>query len=351
MSASRSAPIRRTRFMRVRRTLRPGVVRVRRSRRARHVTPLWTDLLAARGLSPATIAHFVLLPRAQGWTYPVHPAIEARRWKAFDSTARPKYRWLPGKPDGITFYDLDGRLAERVRMANGRLWLASGEADVWALWEGGIYNATCMFDGEAKRVPTWFTAQLARLGVRTLHIAPDCDPTGTLFAQRLDRTLADLPIRLRIHTLPFLPGSKGDIGRLLVQVGSGDLKPVLERLPLMALPDDEPLSPDPLPARPAEHGELYDLYEQWCVEEVEAAALRAWSISAPDERGFSRNFRCPFHDDTHPSAGWNYLTHGVHCFACGTHDTHEVAAALHVRTWEQFRTDESDTRSGKQKGA
>jgi hypothetical protein len=309
------------------------------------VTALWTDLLAARGLSPATIAHFALLPRAQGWTYPVHPALEARRWKAFDSTARPKYRWLPGKPDGVTLYDLDGRLAERIRAARSVLWLASGEADVWALWEGGIYNATCMFDGEAKRVPAWFVAELARLGVRTLHIAPDCDPTGMLFARRLHDALDDLPIRLRIHALPFLPDSKGDIGRLLVQVGAANLKPILERLPLLALPEDEPLAPDPLPARPVEHS---DLYEQWCVEEVEAAARRVWAISAPDERGFSRNFHCPFHDDTHPSAGWNYHVHGVHCFACGPHDTHEVAAALGIRGWEQFRANE---RSSQKKGA
>ncbi len=324
---------------------RPGTVHTRRPSRPRRVTALWTDLLAARGLSPATIAHFALLPRAQGWTYPVHPALEARRWKAFDSTARPKYRWLPGKPDGVTLYDLDGRLAERIRAARSVLWLASGEADLWALWEGGIYNATCMFDGEAKRVPAWFVTELARLGVRTLHIAPDCDPTGTLFARRLHDALDDLPIRLRIHALPFLPDSKGDIGRLLVQVGAANLKPILERLPLLALPEDEPLTPDPLPARPVEHS---DLYEQWCVEEVEAAARRVWAISAPDERGFSRNFRCPFHDDTHPSAGWNYHVHGVHCFACGPHDTHEVAAALGVRGWEQFRAGE---RSSQKKGA
>ena len=341
MSATRFASIRHTRTARLRRrSPRPAAVRARPSPRPRRVTSLWTDLLAARGLSPATVAHFALLPRAQGWTYPVHPALAQRRWKAFDSASRPKYRWLPGKPEGITFYDLDGRLAERIRAARGVLWLASGEADVWALWEGGIYNATCMFDGEAKRVPLWFITELARLGVRTLNIAPDCDPTGTLFARRLDRALADLPIRLRIHALPFLPDSKGDIGRLLVEVGSTELKPVLERLPLLALPDDEPLPPDPLPVRPMERS---DLYEQWCIEEVEAAARRAWSISAPDERGFSRNFHCPFHDDAHPSAGWNYHTHGVHCFACGTHDTHEVAAALDVRTWDQFRADHRDS--------
>lgn len=329
MHLTRSQPKQHTRW-RVRIRRHPG-------RRANRVTPLWSDLLAARGLSPATIAHFRLRPRGKGWTYPVQPGLDCMRWKAFDSSARPKYRWLPGKLPGTTFYDPDGQLAARIAAAGGELWLAAGEADVWALWEGGLHNATCMFDGEAKNVPPWFVDALRRLDVRAVHIAPDRDRTGILFAQKLRQTLDDAGIPLSIRALPFPPDSKADIGRLLQTVGAARLRAALEGLPPLALPVEEPRPPAPRPAPPLP--DYADLYERWCVEEVEAAALRAWHVTPPDGKGFSKNFRCPFHDDQHPSAGWNYHTHGVHCFACGSHDTHEVAEALGVRTWEQYKAD------------
>lgn len=342
MSTIESTPKRRRLLARVRSEARraPSQPKADQSARDGSIVPLWTELLAQRGLSQPTIDHFQLAPRSQGWTYPVQPGIECARWKAFDSAARPKYQWLPRKSEGITFYNVDGRLHERIAAADHTLWLASGEADVWALWEGGLHNATCMFDGEAKNVPAWFTAELDRMDVRTLHIAPDCDPTGRLFASRLRRALSDSGVALFVHALPFPEDSKGDIGRLLIQVGAARLQRELERLPELAVPDPEPL---PVlsagPARPVEYGEFSDLYERWCVEEVEAAAQRAWPITPRDDKGFSRNFRCPFHDDEHPSAGWNYHTHGVYCFACGSHDTHEVAARLGLRTWEQYKAD------------
>lgn len=308
---------------------------------AYQLVPYWRALLAERGLSPATIEHFAIAPRGDGWQYPVHPALDARRWKAFDSTATPKYLWLPHKPDTIRLYDVDGRLGDAVALAGGILWLASGEPDVWALWEGGLRNATCLFDGETRRMPPWFAPELARLGVRVLHLAPDRDRAGMRFVIQVSRAVSHTSIRVIMHQLPFPPRSKGDIGRLLVRVGGARLRTTLEGLPACEAMF-EPFPPDEQPAfvqRPLPHLSTGRdaLYEAWCVEVVEPAAVRAWDISPPDARGFSKNFRCPFHDDRHPSAGWSYETHGIHCFACGYHDAREVAGRLGVPSWESYR--------------
>lgn len=305
------------------------------------LVPFWRARLAERGLSPATIEHFAITPRGDGWQYPVHPALDATRWKAFDSTATPKYLWLPHKPDAVRFYDVDGTLRDEVAKAGGILWLASGEPDVWALWEGGVRNATCLFDGETRRMPPWFAPELTRLGVRVLHLAPDRDRAGMRFVIQVSRAVSHTPIRVIMHHLPFPPRSKGDVGRLLVKVGAARLRTTLEGLPAYEAVF-EPIPPDerptvvqcPLPHLFPNRG---DLYEAWCVEVVEPAAVRAWSISPPDARGFSTNFRCPFHDDRHPSAGWSYETHGIHCFACGYHDAREVAERLGVPSWESYR--------------
>jgi len=305
------------------------------------VTPLWLDLLAQRGLSPQTISHFDLSPRGHGWAYPVHPELDAQRWKAFDSAATPKYLWLPNKPEGVRFYDVDGELGRSIEQANGVLWLANGEADVWALWQGSIFSATCLFDGEAQHLPVWFASELEQLGVARLYLAPDQDNAGLRFATHVCQALSSSDILLTIFQLPFPPGSGGDIGQLLLTVGPSALQTTLLALPQVEISIEEPTGPgDPIYIQlplPKILPDYHALYEQWCVEVVEAAACRTWNISAPNTRGFSKSFRCPFHDDHHPSAGWNYHIHGIHCFACGPHDTKEVADRLGVQSWEEFK--------------
>ncbi len=304
----------------------------------------WVELLGERGLSEGTIDHFQITPRGQGWEYPIHPFFDEKRWKAFDSSATPKYLWRPQKPDGIRFYDVDRKLRQRVMDADGLLWIASGEADVWALWEGGISNATCMFDGETRTIPDWFVPELEQLKVKQVHLAPDRDEAGTLFAAHICSALQDTGISAHVHTLRFRMGSGGDIGRLLVLLGAEHLKVVLERLPEEEVEvtsggrkNHEAIYWQlPLPKVLPDYRALYD---QWCIEVVEEAALRLWNISPPNGKGFSKSFRCPFHDDHHPSASWNYNTHGVHCFACGSHGTREVADLLGVLSWRDYKTD------------
>jgi hypothetical protein len=313
------------------------------------IAPFWKDLLAKRGLSENTITHFAITPRGEGWQYPIHPAIAAERWKAFDSSASPKYLWLPNKPDNVRLYDCDGGLRDEVTIADGLLWLASGEADVWALWEGHIRNATCLFDGEARKMPSWLVPELTQLGVRELHLAPDRDQAGMRWVINISRALSRTPIPVIMHKLPFPPRSKGDVGRLLVEVGSARLKPALSTLPAFKatfVPSDVGSKPTFVQLRlPNLFPKHDDLYERWAVEVVEEAAVRTWAISPPARKGFSRNFLCPFHPDQHPSAGWSYQTHGIHCFACGYHTTQEVADLLGVPSWEDFRAGRSTMRN------
>ena len=308
------------------------------------IAPFWKALLAKRGLSEDTIAHFAITPRDEGWQYPIHPTIAAKRWKAFDSSTSPKYLWLPGKPDGVRFYDCDGGLHDEVAIADGLLWLASGEADVWALWEGGIRNATCLFDGEARKMPSWLATELAHLGVRELHLAPDRDQAGMRWVINISHALSSTSIHVIMHKLPFPPRSKGDAGRLLVEVGSAKLKPTLSALPAfkaMFVPSDAGCNPSFIQLRlPHLFPNRDDLYERWAVEVVEEAAGRMWGISPPARNGFSKNFLCPFHADRRPSAGWSYQTHGIHCFACGYHTTQEVAELLGVPSWLDFRAEQ-----------
>jgi hypothetical protein len=199
------------------------------------VIPRWLHLLRQRGLSLQTAAYFDIQPYQHGWIYPLLPDHAARRWKAFPGQRGAKYRWIPAQPADITFYDPRGHLAEHVAAAHGVLILASGEADVWALHEAGIRHATATLLGEG-HLPDWLVAELHRLNVRRVEVWPDCDQTGLKFAGKLRETLTETGIELCLRALPYAPDSKGDIGRLLIEVGSENLYKTLTNCPPLLLP-------------------------------------------------------------------------------------------------------------------
>jgi hypothetical protein len=312
-------------------------------------TPEWRQRLHARGLSDSTIKHFGIKPHTAkrnqpGWDYPVHPGIKEKRWKNFDSQGKPKYRWLPRQSDQVKFYDPDGKLKDYIHKADGVLWLASGEPDVWALWEGGIKNVTCTFNGESKNIPDWYVPELRCLVVKTVCTAPDRDQAGLTFARKLRAALEGSGITLVIHELPFAMGSKGDINRYLQQVGREALHASLESLP--AFDPGVPYS-EPRPTAKSS-GISNELYERWCIEVVEAAARSAWNIREPNQKGYSHKpMRCPFHDDQHPSAVWNHTTHGLYCHACGKEfSAKELAEVLGVPSWEEYKASQRGRRRG-----
>jgi hypothetical protein len=301
--------------------------------------PVWLTGLHQRSLSAGTIRHFGISFYRNYWQYPVRPDGPAgERRKAFDSRAHPKYFWPSGRPDTLTFYDHTGDLAERIAAANGILVLATGDPDVWALWEGGIYNATCTLMGEGV-IPAWLVPELRRLQVKFVRLWPDCDTTGQKFALKLRSALAGSGISLEIYALPYPPGSKGDIGRLLVDVGAENLYKTLTICPPLILPDPAPPAPRLRKKPPDPPPDVPSLYASWC-ELVEQIAVAEWDLSPANAKGFSKNIRCPFHGETNPSASYNYNTHGLFCFVCGDHNTHEVAEHLGLPTWTDYKAEQ-----------
>jgi hypothetical protein len=300
--------------------------------------PLWLDLLHQRGISLKSATHFNIRPQSRGWVYPVAPDHPAQRWKAFPRQRGPKYLWLPAQPDDITFYDPHGDLAGRVTAASGVLILATGEPDVWALYEGGILYATATLHGEGTILP-WLVDELRRLGVTIVRLWPDRDPAGLNHAAKLRDSLAGLGIRLEAFALPYPPDSKADINQLLIDVGPDNLRAALEACPPLELPRPTQTQP----ARPAVYtppaNEITDLYERWCVEVVEQAAVAAWNIAPPNSKNLSRrNFSSPLREDRRPSAQWSYTAHGFKDYATGEfYNTHTVADLLGVLSWADYK--------------
>lgn len=301
--------------------------------------PPWRALLHARGLSDATIDHFAIQPDRTGWLYPVAPDAPVRRWKAFPRHNGAKYRWKPKLPPDARFYDPHGDLDQRVTERGGALILAAGEPDVWALHEAGIFHATATMHGEGT-IPAWFVAELQRLGVTRVLVWPDRDQTGVVSALKLRQALAGTGIALDLYALPGALGSKADINATLLDVGAAALWDTLRACPLLDLPEVEP-EPTARLVPPTRNvpDDAASLYERWCVEVVEAEAVRAWQIAPPNAKHLSRkNFHSPYREDRNPSAQWNYDKHGFTDYATGEFtNTKTVADLLGLAPWDAYR--------------
>jgi len=299
--------------------------------------PSWRALLHARGFSDATLEFFGIQPNRAGWLYPVAPGVAARRWKAFPRHKGAKYRWKPSLPPDLRFYDPRGVLGERIREQGGALILASGEPDVWALHEAGIFNATATLHGEGT-VPPWLVDELRRLGVTRVRVWPDRDQTGLSGALKLQAALAGSGIALEVRALPYPLDSKADINQTLLDVGPDALWATLLACPPLDLPELPP-EPTPRPVLPPRNvpSDAASLYEQWCAA-VEAEAVRVWQIAPPNAKNLSRkNFSSPYREDRRPSAQWNYTTHGFKDYATGEFtNTHAVAALLGFTPWDDY---------------
>ena len=299
--------------------------------------PAWRQQLHARGLSDAAITRAGIHPNKYGWVYPIAPDISAQRVKAFPGQPGPKYRWKPNKPSNARFYDPAGDLADHVTAAGGVLILASGEADVWACWSAGIYNVTCTLHGEGT-IPPWLVDSLHTLKVQTVQIWPDCDPAGIHHAAKLRTALAESGIGLDVYALPFEMGSKGDLNTLLIDVGGDQFRAALDNCEPLTLP--EPSHAPPKTARwETVPGEFNDLYERWCVDVVEPAAIRTWTIPPANGKNLSaRNFSAPQREDRNPSAQWNYAVHGFKDYGAGGqfYSTKACAELLGLPPFEEW---------------
>lgn len=293
-------------------------------------------LLRARGVSDTTRAYFHIEAASGGWTYPASADLPATRFKGFPDNPK-KYAWPNGKPEGLRFYDPRGALSSEIARSGGTLILAEGEADVWALYEGGIRNATATMLGAAT-VPAWLPDELARLGVARVILYPDRDSAGYAFAANVTRALGGTPIIVEARELPAELGEKGDVGDLLLAVGARGLEAALEACGPAHLPDP---APEPVTRR----GEAYSapqadpsgLFEQWAVE-VERAAVAAWNIAPPKANGWSRrNFNAPTREDRRASCTWDYTKHGYKDHAGPFYRTYEVAEQLGFTPWSEWK--------------
>lgn len=312
----------------------------------------WIARLQKRGLSLATIRWAGVRPSGDGWIYPFAPDDRRNlRWKAFDSSATPKYMWYsdgrPGsKPAHARLYDPHGDLIAHVADAGGVLHLPEGEAvSTWALQEGAIFNVSATMAG-AGSVPAWLPDELARLGVKHLIAYPDNDQAGRDWAAKLRAALAGTGIVLDVRDVSAVVSApKADVADILLAVGPDRLESTLLSLPALALPD----APAPTPARRTistislkRSPDSESLREAWALE-VERAAVATWNIAPPNGRGFSRKpFRCPdghHHNanDRNASASYNYQTHGYHCFVGGYVNTDQMAAQLGHEPYEDYK--------------
>lgn len=292
--------------------------------------------LLKRGISEETVRHFEITEHRNGWLYPVAPGTTEQRRKKFAGAKPPKYSWYPHKPQDTPLYDPSGELASYVHDAEGELWLCTGEADVWAVWEAGIRNATCLLQSENAHIPKRLVKQLRDMGVQRVHIAPDRDDAGAIFAKKVSSAFKDTSIELIVHQLPYPEDSKADIGKWFEDIGPEQFGSKLAQLPRVDLPTTNENNRSHIASRSSSHRD--NLHERWAIDVVEREACHKWQIAAPDEKGFSRSlFLCPFHDDHIPSASWNYRTHAINCFACGSHNTKEVAEYLQTQSWDEFK--------------
>ena len=295
----------------------------------------WENLLARRGILGAA-KQFGWHPDGPGWCYPIFdpdgkPIVEPEpvwRWKAFDSDAELKYRWIPsGLGDRKPIYYLLPGTLDAIAI-NGQAILASGEPDVLAYRSAGAKNVLCWF-GETQ-TPASLAVDLKSMGVTFVEFAPDRDTAGQNWAQHIVNALGDSGIGWRVYELPQPLGSKYDINKLwmdcrfdadrfwdaFVTCNELVIKPVLLK------PENLPLIRD-------------DKGERKFPAEFYAAIERGLGVTEYRPNGFSKNIKCPFHDDQHASAGWDRDKHILKCMVCHPNGewalAKDVAAKLHIR--------------------
>ena len=272
-------------------------------------------------------------PQGNGWKYPVYDlsgTVLTYRYKAANSSAKPKYKWDKRKPDDCQYYLLPG-LQEAIDQYNGLVYIASGEPDVLAFKSAGIDNVLCWF-GETS-VPPNLATFLRELGVQYVITYPDRDRTGYKAAEKIAAALQGSGIHLHAAALPDYLGDKGDINKLWQYVE-------FDRAAFIAaLANDtqhleiELPKPKPQRRKPKQDNNQHHSYF--------AAIEQVLGIDAYKGNGWSKkSVPCPFnlheHDDTRPSARWHRDKHILHCFKCGeTYLAKQVGAALGIE-WKDF---------------
>ncbi len=130
--------------------------------------------------------------------------LDVYRWKALDDK-KPKYLWLPTKPDGMAWY-LPAGSVDRIK-ATGRVVICEGEKDCATAYYAGLHKhggVVSWVDGVGS-IPNSLIDYLTRWGATEVHFIPDLDLAGAKAAIKLHEALVDSGITLHIRRVPTAP--------------------------------------------------------------------------------------------------------------------------------------------------
>jgi len=308
--------------------------------------PKWEQLLESRGIHSAAL-EAGWEPSGNGWQYPVYGEdgeIITRRWKAWDSDASPKYRWIPDKPEGANYYILAGTL-EAIRETS-IVYIASGEPDVLAFRAAGIRNVICWFGETA--LPKTLADDLERWGVLKTLTYPDTDNTGRKFAQKIVNALYGSKIEVNVLEWRDTKPDKTDINKIWIEA---DFEPSRFRqqlsacTPMRIKPElPEPTVEDGLRVidLPGTKQSTQDAWEEFC-----SAISDRLMAEGFDHEGWSKAMPCIFssheHDDRKPAASWNNVTNSFTCLKCGeTWNAIQTGEQLNLH-WQDFKPQQSES--------
>lgn len=272
--------------------------------------PAWRVKLHSRGLTDDVIDECGFRPDGEGWRYPT-PGGDADRWKAYSSTAKPKYRWVP-KRSAYPYYHRPD-LTDAVRDAGGDCWFVT-ESDLWVMLAAGVRNVVATYHETA--LPDGFAGWLDERGVTRLLMAPDLDDVGERNAQRVVDALRASPTDVVVFRLPDELGKRGDVTALwnLPAYNGAAFERHLLTLP-QCTPDP---TPAPAPAKTPAAPPLDDNDWPWLAD-LNPHITAALGVTGWYENGTSKPVRCPnpAHDDKHGSAFWHREKHHCVCNVCG----------------------------------
>ncbi len=262
-----------------------------------------------------------------GWAYPVFDLTGtqvARRWKAFDSAAKPKYLWLDGSK--APYYHVGAGLRSAIADAGGLLYIVNGEPAVLTLHAAKRFNVLAFF-GESN-APDSLIADLRALDVQAVRYYPDNDPAGERAAAKLRDALQSSGIAFDCLTLPEELPAKADLNDLWQLRGfdASAFLTALDNAPVYDLPAPPPV-PEPRQRETAApvSGETVDWEAErayWWTQVI----LPALDSAAPVLRGRGKYQyrRCPNpgHDDNSPSfrISSDKAVDGLPICTCGVQD-------------------------------
>lgn len=258
---------------------------------------------------------------SNGWAYPVYSLTGEHvtgRWKAFDSKAVPKYRWIPNKPDTAKYYFV-GDIQQAIRSQRNTVFIANGEPGVLTFISAGKQNAMSWY-GE-NSIPSSIANDLASIGVETIMYACDNDDAGRKSAVKLRDMLIGSGISTIFLDLKRFVTHKGDVNDLWIDC-KGDHHEFWRKWRLL----DTLLLPAPETHTHKPHTTYSDAETDTdLIRNI--ASLLGISDTPRNSQGWTRKPICnPLRKDKQPSAKFNFQSGVLKDFSTGdAHSPYELA--------------------------